>query len=122
MLLNYFNSTEITEAKMIYFLKMLDNKYFQKSIEYYLHQILAYLWAYEGCSCFKVGLKIAELISRFSEKYSILFKFEGRDKKEIKKLDMFERDTLYATTIKRIGVEFAIGLPADINDQLLELC
>ena len=27
MLLNYFNSTEITEAKMVYFLKMLNNKY-----------------------------------------------------------------------------------------------
>lgn len=43
---------------MIYFLKMLNNKYVERSIEYHLHQILVYLWAYEGVSCFKVGLKI----------------------------------------------------------------
>ena len=44
---------------MVYFLKMLENKYVVKSIEYYLHQILAYLWSYEGNSCFVVGVKIA---------------------------------------------------------------
>ena len=32
MLLNYFNSTEITEAKMVYFLKILENKYVGRSI------------------------------------------------------------------------------------------
>ena len=101
---------------------MLENKYVLKSIEYYLHQILSYLWSYEGTLCFKVGLKIAELLRKFVEKYPLLYRFDGKDKKDLRKLDMFERDSLYATMIKRIAIEFSIGLPVDISQELIELC
>lgn len=79
MLLSYLHSTELTEAKMVYFLKLLDNRYVKKSTEYYLHQILAYLWAYEGKSCFKIGLKIGEVIEEYRGKYPILCRLENKN-------------------------------------------
>jgi hypothetical protein len=43
---------------MVYFLELLKNKYVHKSAEFHLHQILTYLWAYEGEHCLEVGLTI----------------------------------------------------------------
>lgn len=76
MILNYLNSTNITKVKMAYCLKLLDNKFIVRSIEFYLHQILAYLWAYEGRLSYKVGLKIGSIIRKFGSKYPVLYKLE----------------------------------------------
>jgi hypothetical protein len=73
LFLKFFLGTSITELKMVYFLQLLKNKYIDKSAEFHLHQILTYLWAYEGEHALEVGQRIGAYIKKLGEKYPMLY-------------------------------------------------
>lgn len=73
LFLKYFLSTELTNIKMIYFISLLENKYIEKSSEFHLHQIITYLWAYEGHLSLKIGEIIGSYIRKFGQKYPFLY-------------------------------------------------
>jgi hypothetical protein len=54
-------------------LELLKNKCIEKSTEFHLHQILAYLWAYEGEYCLQVGRRIGMYIKNLGGKYPMLY-------------------------------------------------
>ena len=69
-------------------------------VEYYLKKILSILLAYRGEFSFEVGVKIAQLVERFSDKYPIL-----RD------IYLNYKDDSYSTILKKIPFELHLGIP-----------
>lgn len=89
---------------MIFFLELLNNNYIEKSAEFHLHQILTYLWAYEGDHCLEVGRRIGKYIKSYGDKYPMLYEIwiEPLDKRSFLKQET--RKTAYCNTIKKIGI------------------
>ena len=63
-------------------------------------KVLCLLLAYKGTKSFSVGMKIAELVHRFDDKYPIL-------------RDIYEdyEDASYSTILKKIAFELELGIP-----------
>jgi len=69
-------------------------------LEYNLKKILNILIAYKGRQSYEVGVKIAQLVDRFCDKYPIL-----RD------LYVGYEDQSYSTLLKKIPFELQLGIP-----------
>lgn len=105
LFLKFFVGTKITELKMAYFLEMLKNRYVEKSAEFHLHQVLTYLWAYQGTFSLSVGTRIGKYIKNFGEKYPTLYQLwvEPADKQLFANPEL--RHTAYCNALKKIGIE-----------------
>lgn len=55
---------------MSFLLKLLENKYIWKAVEYGTVKSLNLLLAYKGPQSFKVGQKIAEIVEGLEQKYT----------------------------------------------------
>ena len=68
-LLKLIAETELNETSINYFVQLLENKYIWKSIEFYAYRALQILLCYKGPQSFEVGIKIAQIVDKLSEKY-----------------------------------------------------
>lgn len=73
--------------------------------------MLNLLLAYKGPQSYDVGIKIAELVERFSDKYPVL-------------LDIYEgyEDQSYSTVLKRIAFELYLGVPLEMDAKAMSTC
>lgn len=58
--------------------QLIDNEYVEKHLDYYANQFLAILLAYKGVQSFEAGIKLAEIVKRFSDKYPHLLDIYDR--------------------------------------------
>ena len=90
-LLKLLGSIELNETAITFLLKMLDNKYIWKAVEFGTVKALNLLLAYKGPQSFEVGEKIAQIVGSLCEKYPVLRDiYEGYD------------DQSYSTVLKKI--------------------
>jgi len=76
-----------------------------------LKKFLNILLAYRGKHSFDVGIKIAQLVERFSDKYPML-------------MDIYENypDHSYSTLLKKIPFELQLGIPLEIDEKAMAKC
>lgn len=98
--LKFLGESTLNQTSINFLLKLIDNKYVWMGVEYYLKKILSILLAYRGEYSFEVGVKIAQLVERFSDKYPIL-----RD------IYLNYKDDSYSTILKKIPFELHLGIP-----------
>ena len=101
---NHFNETSI-----MYFIKLLENKYIWRSIEFHAFRALQILLSYKGAHAFEVGIKIAQIVEKLCEKYPNL-----RD------IYLNYEDKSYSTILKKIPFQMFVGVPFEISKELLE--
>lgn len=109
--LKFLGESALNETGINFLLKLIDNKYVWMGVEYYLKKILSILLAYRGECSFEVGVKIAQLVERFSDKYPIL-----RD------IYLNYKDDSYSTILKKIPFELHLGIPLEVSEQALAKC
>lgn len=109
--LKFLGQGDLNDTGVCFLLKLIDNKYVWKGIEFYLKKMLSLLLAYRGYHSFSVGAKIAQLVDRFSDKYPLL-----RD------IFINYKDKSYSTILKMIPFELYLGIPLEIDDQILQQC
>jgi hypothetical protein len=98
--LKYLGQTVPNETGLKFLLKLLGNKFIWAGVEFNLKKVLNILLVYKGPQSYDAGIKIAELVERFSDKYPVL-------------LDIYEgyEDRSYSTTLKKIAFELYLGVP-----------
>ncbi len=72
---------------------------------------MSLLLSYRGIHSFQVGVKIAQLTDRFSDKYPLM-----RD------VYLNYNDNSYSTILKKIPFELHLGIPLDVEDNILSKC
>lgn len=98
-------------------LALLDSSLHQRNIDYYLKKVLALLLAYRGPKAFRVGLKIAELVEQYQEKYPIL-----RDIYEQRPLnDHEDSDYLCSELMRRVAFEVQLGVATHLDPKAVQL-
>ena len=68
-LLRLIIESQLNETSIGYLIKLLENKYVWRSIEFFGHKILQILLAYKGPQSYEVGIKIAQIVDKLCEKY-----------------------------------------------------
>lgn len=109
--LKFLGEGVLNDTGVWFLLKLIDNKYVWMGVEYYLKKILSVLLEYRGEQSFQVGVKIAQLVDRFSDKYPML-----RD------IYIGYKDNSYSTILKKIPFELHLGIPLEVDDRILMRC
>lgn len=61
-LLKLLAEKELNETAISFFLKLLENKYIWRSVEFFAVKVFHFLLAYKGPQSFEVGIKIALIV------------------------------------------------------------
>jgi hypothetical protein len=109
--LKQLSEKELNDVGLNFLLRLLDNKYIWRAIEFYAGKVLYLLLAYKGSFSFEVGLRIAQIVDKLSDKYPIL-----RD------IYVEYEDTSYSTILKKIPFELCLGIPFEIDHSLFQKC
>jgi hypothetical protein len=92
-------------------LQLLSNRFIWAGVEYNLKKMLNLLLAYRGARSYEVGVKMAELVSRFEDKYPVL-----RD------LFVSYPDESYSTVLKKISFQVYLGIPLEMDKAMFKKC
>lgn len=74
----YMLSVELKDTNFLFLIELLNNKHVSMVIEYHLHQFMKLLICYEGRYVWEAGLKLAQIIEKWGNKYRNLYQEVSR--------------------------------------------